>query len=127
MPKQLRSYHFDCGNSATGPVGFCARVKAYSKKEALEILQSAMPQEYETGIAENDDNGDKESRIEYFNFYLNSASVKVRHIDDFEDAEEDEDADPVCDACGEPYAEGGDGYDGKCPSCADKAERRRVK
>ncbi|MNR71893.1 hypothetical protein D3C71_25720 [compost metagenome] len=27
-----------------------------------------------------------------------------------------------CDECGVPYSAGGDGYDGKCPSCADKAE-----
>jgi len=33
--------------------------------------------------------------------------------------EEDENA---CRDCGEHYDDGGDGYDGLCPSCADKAE-----
>jgi predicted nucleic acid-binding Zn-ribbon protein len=27
--------------------------------------------------------------------------------------------DPKCRTCGERYAEGGDGFDGECPSCAD--------
>lgn len=39
-----------------------------------------------------------------------------------EDAlEADDDADPRCRTCGETYAEGGDGYDGECPSCADRS------
>jgi len=31
------------------------------------------------------------------------------------------DGDPPCRECGEPYEEGGDGWDGLCPSCADRA------
>ncbi|TDW20483.1 hypothetical protein EV128_125113 [Rhizobium azibense] len=34
-------------------------------------------------------------------------------------AEPDEDA---CRDCGEHYEDGGDGYNGRCPDCADKAE-----
>jgi hypothetical protein len=30
-------------------------------------------------------------------------------------------ADGKCRICGEEYPDGGDGYDGMCPSCADKA------
>jgi hypothetical protein len=29
----------------------------------------------------------------------------------------------ICDKCGKPYPEGGNGYDGNCPKCADKGER----
>ena len=29
-------------------------------------------------------------------------------------------ADPECRTCGETYRDGGDGYDGECPSCADR-------
>jgi hypothetical protein len=39
------------------------------------------------------------------------------HISDLPD---DEDA---CRECGEHYADGGDGYNGRCPDCADKAEQ----
>ena len=28
--------------------------------------------------------------------------------------------DDICRTCGEEYADGGDGFDGECPSCADK-------
>lgn len=31
--------------------------------------------------------------------------------------------DDVCRCCGDPYSSGGDGYDGMCPTCADKAEK----
>ena len=31
--------------------------------------------------------------------------------------------DPVCRTCNEPYTDGGDGYDGRCPGCADAAEK----
>jgi hypothetical protein len=29
----------------------------------------------------------------------------------------------TCRDCGEEYADGGDGYNGRCPDCADKAEQ----
>lgn len=35
------------------------------------------------------------------------------------DTDYDED---LCDECGEHFDDGGDGFDGLCPSCADKAE-----
>lgn len=31
-----------------------------------------------------------------------------------------EDEDGHCRTCGQPYEDGGDGYDGECPDCADK-------
>jgi len=33
---------------------------------------------------------------------------------------EEDSADLICRECGEQYDDGGDGYDGLCPSCADK-------
>ena len=32
---------------------------------------------------------------------------------------------PRCDRCGIVYAAAGDGWDGKCPECADLAEKQR--
>ena len=83
MAGKVREYHFSAGNSNRGPVGFCATVKARSKAEAVEILSSAMPCEYETGIEDNDGEG----RIVYFTFYLNSAAVKASQIDYIEDVD----------------------------------------
>ncbi|QWY83077.1 hypothetical protein [Rhizobium phage RHph_X66] len=34
----------------------------------------------------------------------------------------DPDDEDKCRDCGEEYADGGDGYNGRCPDCADKAE-----
>ena len=33
-----------------------------------------------------------------------------------------QDASKYCPTCGVPYQDGGDGFDGECPSCADKSE-----
>lgn len=38
-----------------------------------------------------------------------------------DDGDEDEN---TCRTCGEPYEEGGDGFDGECPSCADKTDQK---
>ena len=35
---------------------------------------------------------------------------------------DDLDDDDLCRVCGDQYDDGGDGYDGMCPSCADKVE-----
>lgn len=32
----------------------------------------------------------------------------------------EEDAEPTCRTCGDRYEDGGDGWDGECPSCADR-------
>jgi hypothetical protein len=41
----LTSYHFDIGNSSTGPLGCCARVTATSRTAALKMLRAALPDE----------------------------------------------------------------------------------
>ena len=79
--RQTREFHFSCGNSDRGVVGFCASVHATTKAEAVEILASALPPEYETSIEENDD------RIVYLTFYLNSDAVRVSQIDEIRDLE----------------------------------------
>lgn len=85
---KLKEYHFSCGNSTRNTVGFCATVKAHSKAEAVTILQSCMPGEYETSMEENDEAG----RLVYFTFYLNGEAVKARHIDEIFDLQR-------CDRC----------------------------
>jgi len=81
--ERLKSFHFDVGNSTTGPIGFCARVRAKSKEEALKILKSNLPEEHELG-------GNKEEGIEYLNVYFNEEKVFLKDIDDGEDVDEDE-------------------------------------
>ena len=80
MTLKLKSFHFNVGNSAKGSLGMCLRVKAYSKKEAVEkangFLESTMNHEIDT------DGQD----IEYCEIYF-SGNLKPRHIDDYEDVE----------------------------------------
>ena len=39
----MKSYHFSLGNSTFGAVGYCARVQANSRAEALKLLKEALP------------------------------------------------------------------------------------
>lgn len=87
----LKSFHFDCGNSNTGPVGFCARVKARTKEEALEKLKAALPEEVALRTVCNDE-GMK--GIEYLNVYFNDVNIHVGDIDDEEDTSDGEDEEP---------------------------------
>lgn len=80
---RLKSYHFDCGNSTNGPVGMCARVQATSKKEAVTILNEALPETEEAQPYAHED------AIEYINFY--TGTVKESHIDDWDYVEKEED------------------------------------
>lgn len=66
----MNSYHFDVGNSSTGPIGLCARVKAETKAEALAILKEALPELQEVIVDDVEDD-----RIEYINVYINSDAI----------------------------------------------------
>lgn len=75
-----KEYHFSLGNSTRGPIGYCARVVAASKKEAVEILKERL-QWAEMGINIQDDFGEEEG--EYVEVYLNTEAIKERHIDEW--------------------------------------------
>lgn len=79
---KLKSYLFSCGNSTVGTVGFCARVRATSKKEAIRILHEAMPE------AEDARPYDHEDAIEYITFYTNTDALRESHIEEWEWVEE---------------------------------------
>ena len=82
---ELTSFHFDVGNSSTGPIGLCARVKARTREEALEVLKAELPEE----LRAHSDN--PEEGIEYINVYINDGAITVADIDDEESVAEDED------------------------------------
>jgi hypothetical protein len=69
----MKSYHFDLGNSNTGPIGFSARVNAGSMDEALAILQEALPNELPADGLPKD--------IEYLNVYFNGEAITLKDID----------------------------------------------
>lgn len=74
----MNSYHFDLGNSTVGPIGYCARIKAPTKKRALELLRAALPETEEISPY-NDGEG-----VEYISVYFNDAAVTIKDIDDWE-------------------------------------------
>lgn len=91
--KPLRSYLFDCGNSAKGVIGFCARVQATSPQEALQILQDALPEcaEVEPTIDADCEPVLGHLAIEYMRVYIKPRAISVRHITDVEDVKDDAD------------------------------------
>jgi len=82
---KLLSHHFDCGNSTDGAIGFCARIKAKDKAEALEILKRVLPEEIKIRpCGENDEDND---RVEYIEAYLSPRNITA---DDIDEADEEE-------------------------------------
>lgn len=72
MPQS--EYHFSCGNSNRGTIGFCASVKAESRQEAVELLAGFLPTELTIPV-----HGDA---VLYVQIYLNPDRISVRHIDE---------------------------------------------
>lgn len=80
MAKKLKSYHFSLGNSSTGPIGYCARLSAHSKKEAVEILKRVIALEVEVPRCSDKDSDN--ARVEYIEAYLNEEAIKESDIDE---------------------------------------------
>lgn len=85
MADELKSFHFDVGDSTKGPIGLCARVLAHTEEEAVEILKAAMPDEVELKTFCEEEN---KPRIEYLNLYINPNAFSTKDIDDVEDSED---------------------------------------
>lgn len=77
---KLRSYHFSLGDSSNGPVGFCARVNAASKKEAVAYLREVIGIEVEV-FRHMLESG------EYVAVYFNPDKITEDDIDEVEDAD----------------------------------------
>lgn len=82
----MTSYHFNCGNSTDGHIGFCASIRAKSPEEAVKILKAALPHEQELNLCD----GDRESGVEYITVYFNDAAITKEHIDDVDPDKKEE-------------------------------------
>lgn len=78
----MKSWHVDVGNSASGPVGFCARIRADTAEKALEVLRRVMPETVELKTFCEDTH-----QIEYLNVYFNPSAVTVREVADPEEVQ----------------------------------------
>lgn len=81
---KMKSFHFDCGNSSDGPIGFCGRIRAYTKEEAVEIARRILPSEVKISPCGDDEDN---ARVEYFEAYINAENVDVKSIDDEEEVD----------------------------------------
>ena len=75
---KTKSYHFSIGNSYPGSIGYCARVNATSKKEAVELLKDVLPSSLEVDV-------DLYGSGEYVEIYLNLDEITTGSIDEVDD------------------------------------------
>lgn len=119
------SYHFDLGNSNTGPLGLCAMVTARTPEAALQALRLALSTTNEVAIPFRSGCG-----VEYVRVYITPDNIGLTDIDDEEDVgeeeEEEEDA-PLqhnyyeCYSCGHKWE---DEYNGQPDDDCDKCGAR---
>ena len=89
----LKSFHFDCGNSTDGPIGFCARVVAATEQEAVQALQNYLKSlNYNVDILEDGQGAQPDSAgidkgVEYLTVYFGPTeqSITVNDIDEVND------------------------------------------
>lgn len=125
----MPSFHFDIGNSHPGPIGYCARIIATTKEEAVERLKAALDKLTEGGDYSLFDDctasdTPPEPGLEYIRIYINDAAITVACIDD-EEAAEHEDKDRVfhnyyrCPTDLETWQRPDDdsAHDDECPKC----------
>ena len=72
---KLNTYRFSLGDSARGPIGFCAKIRAPNKEKALELLKKALPEQEE--IRPYTDEG-----VDYIEVYFNDAAITVKDIEE---------------------------------------------
>lgn len=80
-------YHFDIGNSSEGLLGFCARVRAESKEQAVKYLQEALDEFIGDTVELSVDGYNKDvTTIEYAHIYIGSQNIRAEDIDDQEES-----------------------------------------
>ena len=88
--KALKLFHFSCGNSSEGHIGFCAAIVAKDKKSALERLKELLPEEEEIDWPY----GEQKEAGEYIQVYFNDEAIVLTDIDDVEDVDDEDGEDP---------------------------------
>lgn len=86
---KLKSFLISAGNSSAGPIGFCARIKAASKEEALELAKQMLPED----MYDLHKTFGLDDEVECLNVYINPDHITVADIpdDEIEDLDEEDD------------------------------------
>jgi hypothetical protein len=87
----MKNFHFSLGNSTDGPIGYCARVYAETREEAVELLRHELPEDHDLSITSGPLGGEG---VDYITVYTNHAQITVDDIDEEEDV-------VACKLCGE--------------------------
>jgi hypothetical protein len=74
-------YHFSLGDSTSGAIGFCAAVRAKSRKEAVALLRSGLPEEIPVVRSRKV----PKRGVEYVQVYLNLERIDVKHVEFIEE------------------------------------------
>jgi hypothetical protein len=81
----VKEFHFSCGDSGKGPVGFCAVVRAKNKTKAVTLLRQFLV-ERENEIEVGRDFGLNGSG-EYLTVYFNDLKITEDDIDEVTEVE----------------------------------------
>jgi len=65
----MKEFHFDMGDSNSGPIGMCASVRAKDRASAVEALKAVMPDEIDVNYCRDEEPEDAE--IMYLHVYFN--------------------------------------------------------
>ncbi len=75
----MRHFHFSAGDSTTGAIGLCGRVRAETEQEAVAKLRSAL--ETSVGAFDEVPLRVEDADIEYLNVYINPANISASDIE----------------------------------------------
>lgn len=73
----MQEFHFDVGNSSTGPLGLCASIVADGPGEAVGRLRNLLGLQGDGTISLPTGSGK-----EYIHIYLNPDAIRETHIDE---------------------------------------------
>ncbi len=76
----MRDFHFSVGDSTTGAVGLCARVRAETKQQAIAKLRGAL--ERSVGAFDEVPLRTQHPDIEYINVYVSPRNIHGSDIDE---------------------------------------------
>jgi hypothetical protein len=78
-PDSFKSFLFEVGDSASGPISYCARVRAFSDNDALSLLRAAIAEQLDITPYIDPDllACQGETGIEYLSIYINKSYLDL--------------------------------------------------
>ena len=81
MPKK-HLFHFNVGNSTSGPIGMCCSISAATREAALNRLKRLLPPACDIHLTRLDQKRDSAQPDEYVRVYFNTRNIHTRDIDE---------------------------------------------